>query len=226
MSSVMDFLLPRYCKVCGRRLSLSESHLCISCFIGLPTVEYDPRKLNRTETLLINERNIIRASSMLQYDKESEYRKILFHLKYWGHPDVGSWMASIAADRLSKTVFFEGVDYIVPLPLTRKRLRKRGFNQCMYIAEGIREVTGLPVIENAVIRHEERVHQAGLGLFQRWSNAQGLFQVINPEVLKGKHILLVDDVVTTGSTLCSLIEVLNDSVPDIRVSVFTLAITM
>ncbi|MBO7588954.1 MAG: ComF family protein [Bacteroidaceae bacterium] len=227
LSSVTDFLLPRYCKVCGRRLSVSEEHLCIGCYIGLPIVEYDFRTLSRTETLLLSERNIVRASSLLQYDKESDYRKILFHLKYWGHPEVGSWMATIGARKLGDAGFFVDVDFIIPLPLTRRRLRKRGYNQCMYIANGIRKVTGLPVVEHAVIRHEDnRSHQAGLGLFQRWSNAQGIFQVIDPEPLRGKHILLVDDVLTTGSTLCSLIGTLNQSVPDIRVSVFTLAITI
>lgn len=227
LSPVTDFLLPRYCKVCGRRLSVSEEHLCISCFIGLPIVEYDSETLNRAETLLLSERNLVRASALLQYDKESDYRRILFHLKYWGHPDVGLWLASKGAEKLDETGFFDGVESIIPLPLTRRRFRKRGYNQCMYIAQGIRKVTGLPVVDHAVIRHEDnRVHQAGLGLFQRWSNAQGLFQVVDPEPLRGKHVLLVDDVLTTGSTLCSLIGVLRQSVPDIRVSVFTLAITI
>ena len=227
ISSLTDFLLPRYCKVCGRRLTLSEMHLCISCFIGLPVVKYENDSLSKTETLLLSERNLVRASSMIQYDKESDYRRILLHLKYWGHPDVGCWMASIGARLLYETDFFSDVDCIVPLPLTRGRLRQRGYNQCLYIAQGIRSVTNLPIVDNAILRHEDRRgHQAGLGLFQRWSNVQGLFHVIDTEALRGRHLLLIDDVITTGSTLCSLIETLNQSVQDIRISVFTLAITV
>ena len=191
----------------------------------MPVVEYDRNTLNRTETVLLGERSFVRASSMLQYDKESDYRKILFHLKYWGHPDVGSWLASIGAKKLDETGFFDDVDMIVPLPLTRRKMRKRGYNQCMYIAQGINTVTGLPVIDKAVIRKTDKIHQAGLGLFQRWSNAQGLFDVTDIRSLEGKHILIVDDVVTTGATLCSMVDAIEQCVPDVKVSVFTLAIT-
>ncbi|MBR4842810.1 MAG: ComF family protein [Bacteroidaceae bacterium] len=224
-SSVADFLMPRYCKVCGRRLSVSEEHLCISCYLGLPIVDYDRNTLNRTEAVLLSESSFVRGTSLLHYDKESDYRKILFHLKYWGHPDVGSWIASIGARKLGEMGFFNDIDAIVPLPLTRRKMRKRGYNQCMYIAQGIREVTGLPVIEHAVTRNADKTHQAGLGLFQRWSNAQGLFSVSDAHALQGRHILIVDDVITTGATLCSMIDTIGQSVPDIKVSVFTLAIT-
>lgn len=224
-SSVADFLMPRYCKVCGRRLSVSEEHLCISCYLGLPIVDYDRNTLNRTEAVLLSESSFVRGTSLLHYDKESDYRKILFHLKYWGHPDVGSWIASIGARKLGEIGFFNDIDAIVPLPLTRRKMRKRGYNQCMYIAQGIREVTGLPVIEHAVTRNADKTHQAGLGLFQRWSNAQGLFSVSDAHALQGRHILIVDDVITTGATLCSMIDTIGQSVPDIKVSVFTLAIT-
>ena len=224
-SSVADFLMPRYCKVCGRRLSVSEEHLSISCYLGLPIVDYDRNTLNRTEAVLLSESSFVRGTSLLHYDKESDYRKILFHLKYWGHPDVGSWIASIGARKLGEIGFFNDIDAIVPLPLTRRKMRKRGYNQCMYIAQGIREVTGLPVIEHAVTRNADKTHQAGLGLFQRWSNAQGLFSVSDAHALQGRHILIVDDVITTGATLCSMIDTIGQSVPDIKVSVFTLAIT-
>ena len=222
--SLIDFVLPRYCKVCGRRLDTGETNLCISCYLSMPSLDYQPDSLSLAERILLTEKNVVRAASVIQYEKESDYRRILFHLKYWNHPEVGTWLARIGAERLAEKGFFDGVDSIVTVPLSARKRRKRGYNQCDYIAQGVAQVTGLPLIEGAVERGVEHQHQAGLGRYQRWNNAEGLFSVRNPELLRGHHILLIDDVMTTGATLCSLIGVINAAVPDIRITVFTLAI--
>ena len=221
---LLEFVFPRYCKVCGRRLDPSEEELCISCYLGMPRLEYDMDSINPAERMLLTERSMVRAASVLQYSKESDYRNILFHLKYWHHPGVGQWLARIGATDLYEKGFFEGVDCIVPLPLTRRKEIKRGYNQCMHIAKGVRKVTGLPILSDAVIRKVNSSKQAGLGKYQRWRNAQGLFEVADAAVLQGKHILIIDDVITTGATLLSMIDTIEAAVPDIKVSVFTLAL--
>ena len=80
---LFEFVFPRYCTVCGRRLDPSEEQLCISCYLGMPRLEYDMNLINPTERMLLAERSLVRASSMFIYDKDSEYSNILFHLKYW-----------------------------------------------------------------------------------------------------------------------------------------------
>jgi len=219
-----EFVFPRYCKVCGCRLDPSEDQLCISCYLGMPRMEYDMFSINPTERLLLAEKSLVRAFSLFLYDKDSDYSNILFHLKYWRHPRVGRWLAQIGAKELQAKGFFEGVDCIVPLPLTYWKEIRRGYNQCVHIAKGVRKVTGLPILNNAVVRKVNRSKQAGLGKYQRWRNAQGLFQVADAAALQGKHILIIDDVITTGSTLCSLIDTIEAAIPDIKVSVFTLAL--
>ena len=221
---LFEFVFPRYCKVCGRRLDPSEEQLCISCYLGMPRLEYDMNLINPTERMLLAERSLVRASSMFIYDKDSEYSNILFHLKYWHHPRVGQWLASIGAAELQDKGFFEGVDCIVPLPLTRRKEIRRGYNQSMHIAKGVFNVTGIPILKDAVVRKVNRSRQAGLGKYQRWNNAQDLFAVTDPSALAGKHVLLVDDVITTGATLCSLIDVMEEKIPNLKVSVFTLAV--
>ena len=221
---LFEFVFPHYCKVCGRRLDPTEEELCISCFLGMPRLDYDMNAINPTERMLLTERSLVRAASILNYSKESDYRNILFHLKYWHHPKVGRWLARVGAMPLAGQGFFEGIDFIVPLPLTFWKELKRGYNQCTYIAKGIKELTGIPIVSDAVILEKKHSKQAGLGKYQRWKNAQNLFKVVRPELLAGKHILVVDDVITTGATLCSLIDAIQEAVPDIRVSVFTLAI--
>ncbi len=221
---LFEFVFPSYCKVCGRRLDPSEEQLCISCYLGMPRLEYDMNLINPTERMLLAERSLVRASSMFIYDKDSEYSNILFHLKYWHHPKVGQWLAQIEAEELLKKGFFDGIDCIVPLPLTYWKEIHRGYNQCLHIAKGVRKATGLPILKKAVVRKVNRVKQAGLGKYQRLRNAQGLFKVADAESLRGKHILIIDDVITTGATLCSLIDTIEGSVQNIKVSVFTLAL--
>lgn len=221
---LFEFVLPHYCKVCGRRLDPSEQQLCISCYLGMPRIEYDMDAINPTERLLLSEKSLVRATSMFMYDKDSDYSNIFRHLKYWHHPRVGLWLAKVEAKELLKKGFFEGIDCIVPLPLTYWKEVRSGYNQCLYIAKGVRKATGLPILKNAVVRKVNRTKQAGLGKFQRWGNAQGLFKVADADALRGKHLLIIDDVITTGSTLCSLIDTIEAAVPDIKVSVFTLAL--
>lgn len=222
---LFEFVFPHYCKVCGRRLDPSEEQLCISCYLGMPRLEYDMKAINPAERLLLAEKSLVRAASMFLYDKESDYRNIFFHLKYWRHPKVGRWLAGIGAQELLSKGFFEGIDCIVPLPITYWKELKRGYNQCSFIAKGIRKATGLPIISNAVKRVHEHSKQAGLGKYQRYKNVQDLFKVTNSSLLQGKHVLIIDDIITTGATLRSLIDVMERSIPDLKVSVFTLALT-
>ena len=221
---LFEFVFPHYCMVCGRRLDPQEEQLCISCFLSMPRLDYDMDAINPTERLLLAERCLVRAASMFMYDKDSDYRNIFYHLKYWHHPKVGQWLARIAAAELMEKGFFNGVDCIIPLPLTYWKEIRRGYNQCVHIAKGIRKITGLPIMTDAVKREKEHTRQAGLGKYQRWNNAQGLFKVTDPSLLAGRHVLIVDDIATTGATLCSLIDAMQQSIPDLKVSVFTLAL--
>lgn len=223
-SCIADALLPRFCKVCGRRLSVCEQHLCAVCFLKMPYITYSKSEASPAERLLAGETELVRAASLFRYDKESEYRKVIYHLKYYGHPDVGRALGRLAAVRLMREDFFAGIDIIVPVPLARRKQRRRGYNQCDYIASGISDVTGIPIEKNAVSRSVSNQVQAKKGRMQRWSNAEGIFRVRNAGLLQGKHILIVDDVVTTGSTVYSLMDTVT-AAADVRISVFTLGLS-
>ena len=223
LSSVADVLMPRFCMVCGRRLSIGERDICVACTLKMPLMGYRQGDPNATEQLLVSELELVRAASYMGYYKESNYSRILYHLKYYGHPDVGRFLAHRAAETLQAEGFFDGMDLIVPVPLSRRKYRKRGYNQCDYIAAGISDVTGIPIRNDIVKRTLSNSAQAMKGLFQRWENAENLFGVSDSAALQDRHVLLVDDVITTGATLTSLIDTMG-AVADVRVSVFTLAI--
>lgn len=223
LSSVADVLMPRFCMVCGHRLSIGERDICVSCTLKMPLMPYHKGAANATEQLLMAELPLVRAASYMSYYKESDYSRILYHLKYYGHPDIGFRLARDAALMLERENFFDGIDMILPVPLSRSKYRKRGYNQCDYIAGGISDVTGIPVRKDILKRRTSNSAQAKKGLFQRWNSVTNLFGVYDKTALQGRHVLVVDDVITTGATISSLIGAMSE-VADVRVSVFTLAI--
>jgi len=145
-------------------------------------------------------------------------------LKYFHRYDIGEQLGKQGALEFQKNGFFEGIDAIVPVPLTKKRQRERGYNQSEEIARGICSVTGLPIFDNVVMRESFKGSQTQLKSFERLESVENVFYMINPDRIKGKHLLLVDDVMTTGATLLSCAKELS-KVQDVKFSIFTLGFT-
>ena len=222
ISDLIDIIFPRTCAVCGKSLSSSEQDICINCLMDLPRIgEY--KRDNTIEKLFYGIMPAERVASYIHYAKESPYNNLIHRMKYSDRPEIGERMAVTAATELMKDNFFEGVDIIVPLPLSKKKKRQRGYNQCDYIARGISKVTGIAMDNKSVVRHIANATQTHKHRDERWKNVENIFSVVDAEPLKGKHILLVDDVLTTGATLTSCGNTILAAVPDAKISIFTLA---
>lgn len=219
ISDFLDFIFPRHCVVCGEILSSGEKDICINCLVSLPLI--DELKRAEIEKIFWGIVPVERATSYMYYRKGSPYNRLLHYLKYKERPGVGVRLAVAAANELAPTGFFDGVELIVPLPLSKKKMRRRGYNQCDYIAEGISEVTGIPIAKGCVQRTVANETQTHKNRDERWRNVQGIFAVKNVEALRGRHVLLVDDVLTTGATLASCAATL--VTVGCKVSLFTLA---
>ena len=219
ISDFLDFIFPRHCIVCGELLSSGEKDICINCLVSLPLV--DELKRAEIEKVFWGIVQVERAASYMYYRKGSPYNRLLHNLKYKERPGVGVRLAVAAANELAPTGFFDGIELIVPLPLSKKKMRRRGYNQCDYIAEGISKVTGIPIAKGCVQRTVANETQTHKNRDERWRNVQGIFAVNEVEALRGRHVLLVDDVLTTGATLASCAATLVAA--GCRVSVFTLA---
>lgn len=192
---------PRYCCVCDRRLLTGEEFLCVACLNHLPLTGLKGRKGNIVERLLWDDAICTeRANSFLFYRQKSKYSRIYFHFKYFKHPEVAVYFGRLMALDLLDTDFFHGVDCLVPVPLSPSRLRSRGYNQSERLAHGISLVTGLPVETEAATRLVDNPTQTQLAEHERRSNVEDVFGLIHPELLRGKHLLIVDDIITTGST--------------------------
>ncbi len=220
ISDFLDIILPRYCAVCGTILSAGEKDICLNCLYQLPRIE--PQHLCEIERLFWGILPVERASSFIYYRKGSPYNNLLHLIKYKDRPDIAERLAAAAATDLREEGFFDGIDAIVPLPLSKKKERKRGYNQCDYIARGLARVSGMPVIKGCVERTIANETQTHKNRDERWKNVEGIFAVTKPEALQGKHILLVDDVLTTGATIAACAKSIT-ALSDTKVSLFTLA---
>jgi ComF family protein len=166
---------------------------------------------------------IERGASYFHYHKGSDYRHIIFRLKYRGQKEIGEEMGRRIATELSVSGFFDDIDLIVPIPLHSKRQRSRGYNQSEWIAKGVSSVTGIPLNTEAVRRGKETETQTSKSAITRWDNVRDVFETIRPDLVAGRHILIVDDVLTTGSTITSCASSIMRAANDVRFSVLTMA---
>ena len=222
--SFWSLLFPRCCVVCGSPLSRGEECLCTCCNINLPRTGFHLRKDNPVECLFWGRiPGLKRASSFLFYRKGSDFRRILHMLKYGGYKELGEVMGRYMSAELSSGEFFDGVDMIIPVPLHRKKQKLRGYNQSEWIARGIASVTGIPLCAECMIREKNTETQTRKSTFERWENVEGILRLCDTVHFEGKHVLLVDDVLTTGATTVACASAFA-GVSGIRISVLTLAV--
>ena len=203
-SRLVDLIAPRACVVCGGRLGIHEFFLCGSCNLQLPRTNYaDNPYENDMARLFWGQLPVERCAALFFYQGGSGPSQILYELKYKNHPEIGEFFGRMIAEEWNDTGFFEGIDLIVPVPLAKERQRQRGYNQSLHIARGIGSVTRLPIVTNAVSREQFVESQTQKYRWQRNENVEGCFRLNDGSALKGRHVLLVDDVVTTGATICS-----------------------
>lgn len=222
-SAAIDVLLPRTCSVCGETLATDESYMCRRCLMELPRTHFEGIPFNAMEQLFAGKVPIERAAAYFFYEKKDAYAEILHDLKYHNMPLMARWLSAHAARQLAPSGLWQGIDYLLPVPLYITRLAKRGYNQSRYIALGISDYTDVPVYEalRAVKSHSSQTRK---GILDRYMATRGLYAMTSEATreLQGKHVMIVDDVVTTGATLLACAESLA-AVPGIKISLFTLA---
>ena len=222
ISDLIDLIFPRHCCVCGETLSRQEHDICLNCLYTLHKIE--PHHKKEIEQIFWGKIDIERAASFMYYRKGSPYNALMHKLKYKDAPEVGTRLAEMAAKELLDSGFFDGITRIVPLPLSKKKLRKRGYNQSEYIAMGLSNITGISVDTSLVKRDIANETQTHKNRDERWENVKEIFSVNGNFSLEDEHVLLVDDILTTGATICSCAATLQKEC-GCKISIFTLAYT-
>lgn len=219
---LLDLISPRPCIICGHRLSVTEDIICVRCNFHLPRTGFqkDPYE-NEMARLFWGQIPIERATALFFYEAHSETANILYDLKYKDHPEIGEVMGRMLAREIQSSGFFDGIDGIVPVPLEKKRQRQRGYNQSMEIAGGISEITRLPIYDKVVRRTTYEGSQTNKGRWERNENVEHVFELSDSTAIQGRHLLIIDDVVTTGATVIACAKELL-KVPDVKISVLAL----
>jgi ComF family protein len=202
-SSISHLLFPHNCLGCCTDVLNSTDQLCARCATEIPTTNYFNVANNPIDKTFIGRVRVENAAAGFYYTKESLVQHLMVQLKYKKNQDVGLYLGKLIGYELQKSSRFDTVDVLVPLPLNAKKEHKRGYNQAMVICQGIASVWQKPIVEGAVIRTVFTETQTNQNRMNRWQNMDGVFAIANAQAIEGKHILLVDDVVTTGATLDS-----------------------
>ncbi len=218
----LQFFFPELCLACGQVLNKQERVLCTYCTIHIPRTEFHKDQENPVAQLFWGRVKIENAGAFFYFNKGSAYQPLIHKLKYKGRADIGEELGKIYGSELRKSSF-AFTDLIIPVPLHPRKLKTRGYNQSEMIAKGLSAALNLPVNTVSLLRLESTQTQTRKSRFERFLNVEGKFQLYMPEKLEGKHIILVDDVVTTGSTLEACANNIL-TIPGTRISVLTLAV--
>ena len=196
-----SLLFPRLCYACGNQLMRNENLICTECFVVIPRTNYHFIEDNPVAQLFWGRCLIEKAAAFSYYNKGSRIRKLIHNMKYNGIREIGYDLGRLYGLSLKTSGFINDIDIIIPVPLHPVKKRIRGFNQSETISMGIADATHLPVDLKSLARVLVSATQTKRSRYERWTNVEGIFQVLDSQTIMGKHVLLVDDVITTGSTI-------------------------
>lgn len=222
LDSILNLFYPRVCAACGESLLKDEDTVCLKCRYTLPRTGYERYPDNPLAQSFYGRMPFHAVTACFFFAKTGKVQHLIHQLKYKGNREAGLFLGRQIGESIKDAPLFEGIDVIIPVPLHPKRERQRGYNQALLIAQGINEVTGLPIGTKYLLRTMYNETQTHKSAEERYHNVQGIFEVRRGEELKGKHVLLVDDVLTTGATLESCAHEL-EGIPGITISVATAA---
>lgn len=222
LADLLTLIFPKLCPACGTELVANEPVICTDCQYNLPLTNFHLVADNIVAQQFWGKINIEAAYALYYFTKGGKVQNLMHHFKYSGMQQIGNLLGNIAGKQLSTNEKFAQVDYIIPVPLHKTRLKERGYNQSTCFANGLAEKLNGVVEENNLIRSRDTQTQTHRSRFARFENMQDVFVVADPQKLENKHVLLVDDIVTTGSTLeACAIPLLK--IPGLKLSIATIA---
>ena len=219
----LNLIYPNVCIICDEKLVFGEKQFCARCLSDFPKTGINNLKDNPVARVFWGRVDVTGAYSLLYFFKGSKYQALLHKIKYKGETELGITMGRMIGSELLKLKAGH-IDYIIPVPLHKRRLRSRGYNQSELIAKGVAEEMKLVVINDGLIRQIFNPSQTRKGRLERWENVDGIFIANHCNMLNERHILLIDDVITTGATLEACITALYKEI-NCKISVCSLAYT-
>ena len=223
VADLFNLIFPVYCENCGETLRQGEECLCLFCEYQLPKTNFHLQQDNPVETIFWGRIQAFAAASFLHYQKGEMVQQLIHQLKYHGKGHIGVYLGQLFGQQLMQSQRFNDVAYIIPVPLHWKKKKLRGYNQSEKIAEGLEKTMDAEKDTKSLLRVVHSSTQTQKSRYERWENVKSIFQ-LSPKAkhLENKHVIIVDDVITTGSTIESCFLKLN-AIKDIRISIVSLA---
>lgn len=221
LQDLLSLFYPNLCAGCNKSLLKNERVICIDCRASMPRTDFHTFRENPVHKLFRGRTNVESSTSLLYFNKGAGVQKMLHQLKYKGNTELGEELGNELGSAIKDSAYFQGIDAVIPVPLHPKKEKLRGYNQSMLIAKGVAQSLQVEASKN-LVRKTNSGSQTRKSRYERWENVETAFAIKNPEKLKGKHILLIDDVVTTGATIEACVNELL-KLDGTKVSVATLA---
>lgn len=218
--AVLHLIFPRLCIMCNHDSPIGDQQFCVDCLLNMPYTNHFKRKENHATRKFWGRFDIEHAASLINFYSYSDVRWMIHRLKYEGRKDIAITLGQMTGKRILKSPLYNDIDVIIPIPLHKDKLRKRGFNQAAYFGKAIGEIIKVPVRENVIIKHLYTKSQTKMSRIERIQNVMNSFTLLDKNGIRGRHILIVDDVLTTGATIEACARKLMES-DGIKISIAT-----
>ena len=223
LNDFIALFYPDLCLVCGNNLLKHEEYICITCLHKTPKTNCFKQRENEVSKIFWGRSKLENAAALFTFNKDRNTKKLIHTLKYEEGGNVGVFLGKQLAFAIKESEFFKSIDIVISVPLHPKKQKIIGYNQSDFIAQGIKEILNIKVNKQSLIRIENTDSQRRKKRFNRWENMMNSFDLRSSKKLRRKHILLVDDVITTGSTLEACAQKLQE-VEAVKVSIETIAV--
>ncbi len=224
LKNIFDIFFPKICLACNDTLSSNEKVLCVNCRHDLPLTNFSFEPNNLVEKSFYGRYPIQNGTALFYFYKQGTVQKLIHHLKYKNQQQVGTFIGNWLSEEMLESKRFQNIDYIIPVPLHKNKLAKRGYNQVSTFGKSLSKKLNIPFKEDLLVRVSYTKTQTKKIRLDRWKNVQELFYVPNPNKTNHKHILLIDDVITTGATLEACCNAFKNST-GIKISIACMAFT-
>jgi len=223
LNTIINLFFPKLCYACSHLLSDNELHICTTCRHNLPVTNFHFENNDTVEKVFYGRVKIENATALLRFEKKGIVQQLLHNLKYRGHETIGSVLGEWLGNELKSVEAYIKIDAVIPVPLHKNKQRKRGYNQVAKFAIEIAKALNTEYIDNVLIKTTATKTQVFKKRISRWDSTNEMFIITNTNLIEGKHILLVDDIITTGATIEACSNMLNKA-KNIKISVATMAI--
>ncbi|MEM9546409.1 MAG: ComF family protein [Bacteroidota bacterium] len=220
---LLNLIYPRLCILCNAETPNEGQHFCVDCLINMPRTNHFKRKENVAAQRFWGRFPFEDVASVLNFDSYSDIRWMIHRLKYEGRKDIGHTLGIMAGKSMLKSKFFKDIDVIIPIPLHREKKAKRGYNQAAYFGRGIAEMLSVPMREDVVVKYKYTKSQTKMSRMERIRNVMDSFRLEEKKGIESRHILIVDDVLTTGATIEACARILMEAA-NVKISIVTACI--